>query len=758
MDKKDTEFTAKLLATFKIEAEEHIQALSKEIVAFEQSKDPEEKKKLLESIFREAHSLKGAARSVNQLTIQTVCQALENVLAALKQERLQPSKEIINGMYATLDLIQKILSGDHAHVDKDTVNALIHTLDQFLEGQPKQQAIPETKKIIEIKEEVPLPPTQPIREPERTIRVSERKLDLLFQQIEEMLSIKLNAYHHHEFLRQIYTELNAWEKKWKNSQPGMKSFLEIIEQQKTAENGKQKPLQALFTFYKWQESFFSSLDETLKLLLKRFSQDLHFAGSAVDSIMEDTRKLLMQPFSTLFEMMPRMARDLAESTGKEVHLEFVGEQVEVDRRILEEMKDPLIHLIRNCIDHGIETPLERENAHKPRQGNIKISAAQTGGNTVELVITDDGKGIDISRVKEAAIKIGALSPDEGNAMSDSQAIYLIFRSGVSTSKTVSDLSGRGVGMGVVQEKVDRLGGSIHVDTATGVGSTFRIILPTTLATFRGIFVKAGGQDFILPTLHIQRVLQIQQKEIQSFEGHLGIILEGQSIPILSLTDLLQLSSSLTNSDKQKPAVALLVAQKDLSAALIVEEVINEQEVLLKPINPHLNPSPHVLAATVAQSGEVIPVLNSFELLKSALSTHFQPRLVEAKIEKQPAKMHVLIAEDSTTTRMLLRNIIQSLGYDVTTAKDGQEAWAIFNSTPIDLVISDVEMPNMDGLTLAKNIRSAAHNESVPIVLCTSLASEEDRKRGFNAGANAYLDKADFTETKLVNVISRVLKK
>jgi two-component system chemotaxis sensor kinase CheA len=751
MDKKESDFAAKLLATFKVEADEHLQILSKTILSLETNGNPLQQKQLIEAIFREVHSLKGAARSVNQLTIQTICQAVENVLAALKQERLNISKDIFNSLYVSTDYIQKILSGNAAAIDKEKVSDLLQKLDGFLTD--KQLEIPKQTSTLAPKAEQELMKLTALSvDQDKTIRVSEKKLDRLFQEVEEMLSLKLNAHQQNIALKEIQMEVHRWERKWRQSLSGIGALNDVVNDDNVVPSGKKKQLLSFFSFCKWQETFFTYLDNTIKNLLRKTSQDYQFAGSTVDMIIEDTRKLLMQPFSSLFTIFPRMARDLAEATGKEVELTFVGEQVEVDRRILEEVKDPLMHLIRNCIDHGIESKEVRKELHKPPKGIIKIAATQASENIVELEISDDGKGIDLDKVKAAALKAGFIQEQEANKLSETQLISLIFHSGISTSEQITELSGRGVGMGVVQEKVNKLGGHIEIKTTKNKGTLFRLMLPTTLATFRGVSIKLSNREFILPTQCLQRVLSINQERIKNVEGHASIVNQEEVLPLVNLASILHLP--MTNQTAEtNPLTAIVMKQQELSVAFVVDEVINEQEVLLKPIGHHLTPVPGILAATISQSGEIIPILNPSDLMKFAMceKAHF---LSEKHQEKEKK---ILIAEDSTTTRLLLKTIIEANGFLTIIAKDGLEAWNLFNSEEeVGLIISDVEMPNMDGLTLTHKIRSSKKGKTVPIILCSSLASKDDQERGTAAGANHYLDKSEFTETKLLNVIHKSL--
>ena len=372
-------------------------------------------------------------------------------------------------------------------------------------------------------------------------------------------------------------------------------------------------------------------------------------------------------------------------------------------------------------------------------------------------MSDDGAGIDAATVKQAAVKKGLLTAQAVDALDEQAAIDLIFRSEVTTSPIVTDISGRGLGMAIVREKVENLGGQLSVETHLHQGTTFRIVLPLTLATFRSVFVRAADAIFAVPTTHIERVVRLEPHEIITLEGKHAILLDGQPIAFVSLDELLQLPrKKQPKTQETTVGVALILEAAETRIACGVDEVLNEQEVLFKQLGMYLAQVPNVAGATVLGSGHVVPILHIPDLLKSVTigARAYTGRNSETGNAETGTKS-VLLAEDSITSRMLLKGILESAGYQVTTAVDGCDAFTIFQKTNFDLVVSDVEMPRMNGFELTTKIRGTSGTQ-LPVVLVTGLDSCEDRERGIAAGADAYIVKTNFDQSNLLDVVQRLL--
>ncbi|OPX93287.1 MAG: Gliding motility regulatory protein [Pelotomaculum sp. PtaB.Bin104] len=763
-NKKENGLLKRLRSLFKIEAEERLKAMSAGLLELERTPDVESQTAVVEAIFREAHSLKGAARAVNMTDIETICQSLESVLAILKRKEINPSPELFDTLHYAVDTISKLLSTTEG--EQVLITKLIQQLAELETG--KQSGSTRTEEPIpKLKRNIPTSPpvsdyhlsqiagidTAGQADPSildkpsvsGTVRISTEKLDSLLLQAEEMLSIKLTADRHACDLRDIQDILGCWDKECEKYHPGTQTDKNNLQFAKLVE------------FLDRNHNFIKLLESKVKNLIKLAEHDRRSIGAVVDNFQKDTRKALMLPFSSLLATFPMMIRDLSRVQNKEVELILQGSEIEIDKRILEDMKDPLIHLLRNCIDHGIEKPEERERSKKPRCGKIAVTISQVSGHKVEILVSDDGIGINLDKVKESAVNKGILTKNECDKLREQEALALIFQSEVSTSPIITDISGRGLGLAIVREKVERLGGVITVETQPQNGSLFHMIIPVTLATFRGILVRVAEQFFIIPSTNVDRVMRIKQDEIKTVENKEIISLKGCAVSFVRLADVLELTPQENKDSSLGYIPVLLLGTAEKRIAFAVDEIVCEQEVLVKSLGKQLSRVRNISGATVLGSGRVVPVLNVPDLLKSTVWIKNAPVETASATGKAGLnKKSILVVEDSITSRMLLKNILESSGYSVKTAVDGIEALTALRTDDYDLVVSDVEMPRMNGFDLTSRIRMDKKYARLPVVLVTGLDSREDRERGIDAGADAYIVKSSFDHGNLLEVINKLI--
>jgi len=425
---------------------------------------------------------------------------------------------------------------------------------------------------------------------------------------------------------------------------------------------------------------------------------------------------------------------------------------------LEELKDPLIHLIRNCIDHGIETTNERLRKRKPPKGKIELKILQNIDRKIELHLSDDGSGLDKNKIIQAALKSGILSPAEIEKLTDKEVYALIFKSGISTSPIITTVSGRGLGMSIVAEKVAKLGGSIDFESQKDVGTEFILSLPQTITTFRGILVKTSEQQFIIPSYVFERVIRVKNTEISTVESRKSIRYNNETLAISFLSDVLKIPSAKKRnlSEDYFQTIILCFSQKKM--AFVVDEIVGEHEGLVKDLGLQLSRVTNISGATILGSGRVVPILNPSELMDSVTQANSSldyayktPGKSEDVIQKR-----ILVAEDSITVRTLLRNFIESAGYFVKTTVDGMEAFEVIQHDSFDLIVSDVEMPRMNGFELTAKIRENSDHANLPVILVTALETAEDKQRGMEVGANAYITKSNFEKSNLIDTIQRLL--
>jgi two-component system chemotaxis sensor kinase CheA len=422
--------------------------------------------------------------------------------------------------------------------------------------------------------------------------------------------------------------------------------------------------------------------------------------------------------------------------------------------MLEEMKDPFIHLIRNCIDHGLEKPEERVRSGKPATGTITVTIAHGADKHAEILVSDDGAGIDAGRVREVAVGLGLVSRDDAETLDDAAILPLVFRSGMTTCRIITDISGRGLGLAIVREKVEKLGGAVSCESTAEAGTAFRIRLPLSLAAFRGVLVRAGEQLFVLPTSHVEQVTRIRREQIVTVENRETIALQGRVIPLLPLTAVLGLPPRPGRDAERKFLIAAVLQSSEKRIAVAVDEIEGEQEVLVKGLGRQLARLRNVAGSTILGNGKVVPILSVPDLVASAVRVSAAGLPASAPREAPARRSSILVAEDSVTSRTLLKNILEAAGYDVRTAVDGVDAFTTLKTGDFDLLVSDVDMPRMNGFDLTAKIRSDKKLSDLPVVLVTALDSRADRERGVDAGANAYIVKSSFDQSNLLEVIGR----
>jgi two-component system, chemotaxis family, sensor kinase CheA len=763
MDSKDDEFLKRIHATFQIEAQEHLNAFSAGLIEIEKPQNQEKLNEIIEVMFREIHSLKGAARSIDQKEIESMCQPLESVFFALKRKEIKLCTSYFDLFYKVVERLAKIITDSGLKLpfaDRQIHRELIRELKEITEGisiksntnEPltsKESKLVEYLQVdsVENESETGIEKTAKTLLQE-VVRVKISKLDPLLLQAEEMIQAKKAINQRIHELKQI----NTWTNEWK------------------LESMRWNVHRSIVSFALWNdwiegnETRLIKLESQLSELASSLERDKYSLDGMVDNHLEGMRQILMLPVSSIVEAFPGMVREIAREQNKRIDFIVRDAEMEVDKRILEELKDPLIHLIRNSIDHGIEKPEERISQHKPANGRITLAFAAKEGGQFEITLSDDGKGIDKNTVLMEAIKSGILSQEAAERMNPKEILSLIYQSGFSTSSIVTDMSGRGLGLSIVREKIEKLNGIISLETEVNVGTTFHILLPMTLTTFRGIVVKVKEHRFIIPTMNVERVLKIDNRKIRTVNNIDTIQIGGQILSIADLGEVLGLpehkhvstyesESGITGLNQLRVVVLVSGAQR---IAIKVDEVLDEQQVLVKSLGKLLNRVRNISGATILGSGKVVPVLHIGDLIKSALRPIVKDN-EQHSLQKIVAKRKkILVTDDSITSRTLIKNILETAGYKVSTAVDGADAFTKACSNEFDLIVSDVDMPRMSGFELTAKIRSDKKLSSMPVILLTALGSDEDRERGIEVRADAYLIKKNFDQNNLLEVIGKII--
>jgi two-component system chemotaxis sensor kinase CheA len=691
MPRRDAELKARLLATFRVEAEEHLGALSANLLALGEAPGGERGSALVEATFREMHTLKGAARSVGLRDVEQVCAACEALLSAIKRARTPPVRAVLAPLEDALDAVARLLAGEPA-ATAELVTRLERAVSAPGDSAP------------------PAPPREPapVRTAPGTIRLAAADLDVLLRRAEELLAIKLTA--------------DDWV---------LRAEALVVELRRLRTERDVPELRAV--------------EAGARSMLSRLRLDRRTIATTVDGLLDETRRVRMMPASTVLDVFPRMVRDVAEGQGKEAEWVVAGRDLEVDRRVLETIKDPLLHLVRNALDHGLEPPDARVAAGKPRRGRIAVSMRSLEGGRVEIVVSDDGRGIDPARVRDAAKRARVAVAE------DAEPLELIFRSGLSTSFVITDVSGHGLGLAIVKEQVERLGGQVTVESRLGAGTAVRLVVPATIATFRGLLVRAAGDEFLISLEAVERVVPLADDEPVFVDGREAIRHGGEVLPCAPLDALLELERSEAGSAR----TCAVVTGGGERAAIRVDEVVGEREVLVKDFTPPLVRVRNVAGAGLLGAGELVLVLRPADLVRGVRTSRPARREARAAVPVPPRAPAVLVVDDAVTTRAMERGLLEMAGYRVSVAVDGLDAWTTLRTGEFDLVVSDVDMPRMDGFELTARIRADERLADLPVVLVSALEARADKERGIEVGANAYVVKSSFERSNLLDIIRRL---
>ena len=763
----DAGLQGQLVGIFGAEASERVQAMNHHLLALEADLSGDELDEQLAGLFREAHSLKGAAGAVGMAEVEAIAHRLESVFQGVRSGAVRLLPAAFDVLYAGVDaigtLVPAALDGRRAEVD---VHATVVALERLAEtgtpppppgtphpapgtpepgppavGAPEREGSPTAGSGDPAVHSPPPaasgPPGARPAGAEETIRVAVAKLDTLMNQVGELVVARIAADQQLGQLRDLQHELAQWELAWRTARPGRR-----------APDGT-----ALARFVEAGVGRLGGIRRRVDLLARGSRAEGRRLAQVVDELRDEVRRARMLPVSTVFDGFPRLHRDITRELGKEADLEVRGGDVEVDRAVLEQLRAPLTHLLRNALDHGLEAVEARAAAGKARRGSVVVAAIQREG-VLQVEVADDGAGIDVARVRAKALERGLLTAEAAQRSDDRDVLDLVFRSGFSTATQVTGLSGRGVGLDVVREHVERLHGTITVDTQIGRGTRFRLELPLTVATTLCLLVGAAGRPFGLPVTNVVRIERVRDQETGSVGGSPVLLVDGRPIPVVPAAGLL----GLPQGAGPGAGTVVVVGSAERRTALAVESLLGVQEVVIKPLPWPFARVRGTAGATTLASGEVVMILNAADLTRPGQATAPGILTREPSPEEPapPRQATVLVVDDSAVTRTLEKGILEAAGYQVRVAADGAAALDLLRREPCDLVVTDVEMPRLDGFSLTAGIRADDGLGDLPVVLVTSLDSEDDRHRGVEVGADAYIVKGAFDQDRLLETIRRLI--
>lgn len=755
-----------LQAAFSAELEERVQALNRFLLRLEREDaghgGDQARTETLDALFREAHSLKGAARAVELTDVEQVTHALESALDAARRSGRQPAQPWFDTVYRAVDTLAAVGRPAPAGKASPPEDPGLSEVLAGLQGRGLRGTLASTPAAPPVPAAaLPAPAGRRDTPTSESVRVAVVKLDALLSQAGELSVTQLRIEQRLRQVRELRQDVAQWRREWRGSR-GLRAGVRRAAGQPAGTEAQtggtlRRELDGLLRFVERAERRTQTVLDQIEALAVELRHDTAQLGLVTRAIGDAVMGVRLLPVATIFAPFERMVRDLTRESGKEAQLVLTGGETEIDRKILEQLRDPLVHMLRNAADHGIELPERRAALGKPPAGTIRLAATQRG-STVEIELTDDGAGIDPSHLRQSAVKKGLLSEEQASGLDDRAALELIFRPGFSTSITVTDTSGRGVGMDVVREHLERLSGQVAVSSVPGQGTRLALTVPLTLATSRAILVEQTGQLFAVPSAMVERTARVQERQLVRLEGRLAVEIGGHPLPVVDLAAILEhptAGSKGAGRGGWRPFFVL--RQGERRVALLADRLVGEQEIVVKRLSWPLRRVRNVAGATVLGSGQVVPILNPSDLLKTATRFQHAPGVVAmTAAQPEPVRPRLLVVDDSLTTRTLERSILEAAGYEVTGAADGLEALGVLRAGPIDLVVSDVNMPGLDGFGLTAEIRRDAALRQIPVVLVTSLDAREHRERGVAAGADAYIVKGRFDQTQLLETIGRLL--
>jgi two-component system sensor histidine kinase and response regulator WspE len=745
-----------LLELFSLEAEAQTQVLSAGLLALE--RDPTQADHL-ESCMRAAHSLKGAARIVGVDAGVSVAHVMEDCLVSAQEGRLYLRPEHIDALLQGTDLLMRIATPNSVSGPAE-IDAYVALMGRLLD--PMAVAVPNLAPAVPVMAELQLEAPAPVIEApapsveplpvapkqtrrtengERVLRVTAERLnsllDLSSKSLVETLRLKPHLATMQRLKRMQSNSLRALE----NLNVHLKDQALSLEAREALEDARRL------------------LAESQQLLAEKNAELDEFAWQASQraQVLYDTALACrMRPFADVLTGQVRMVRDLGRSLGKQVRLEIEGEKTQVDRDVLEKLEAPLTHLLRNAVDHGIETAEQRLLAGKPEEGLIRLRASHQAGLLV-LELSDDGNGVDLEKVRRSIVERQLSPADTAAQLSEEELLTFLFLPGFSLRDTVTEVSGRGVGLDAVQHMVRQLRGAVVLEQTAGEGSHFHLEVPLTLSVVRSLVVEVGDEAYAFPLAHIERMCDLQPADIVQVEGRQHFWHEGRHVGLVAASQLLQRPA---NQVAQQTLKVVVIRERDTIYGIAVERFIGERTLVVLPLDERLGKVQDISAGALLDDGSVVLIVDVEDMLRSVdklLNTGRLERIARHSNQAvEAARKRILVVDDSLTVRELQRKLLLNRGYDVAVAVDGMDGWNALRSEDFDLLITDIDMPRMDGIELVSLLRRDNRLQSLPVMVVSYKDREEDRRRGLDAGADYYLAKASFHDDALLDAVVELI--
>ncbi|SOZ39005.1 hybrid sensor histidine kinase/response regulator [Cupriavidus neocaledonicus] len=754
---------ASLLDLFALEADAQAEILNAGLLALERNPGAPEQ---LEACMRAAHSLKGAARIVGLDGGVRLAHAMEDCLVAA-QGGMPLAAAHIDALLQGTDLLLRIghppggdpdWSEQAGRAEIDAVVQRLNSLDGG--GMPAQPAATDAPAPAPVHAPAAAPPVDPEPAPAAPIAAHakdghERMLRVNADALDQLLALSGEAMVESHWLRPFGASL---QKARRQQARALRAADTLQQALREAQDGA--GAQALSAAHAALAELRQLLDDGHQQLAARLDEFEHYdhrATRLARRLYDSALASRMRPLSDGLAGYARMVRDLGRSLGKSVHLELSGAGTQVDRDILEALDAPLAHLLRNAVDHGIEAPAVRAALGKPPEGVVTLHARHNAGR-LQIEISDDGAGVDLEALRRAIVRRRLASEDTAARLSQAELLDFLLLPGFSMRETVSEVSGRGVGLDAVQEMVRRVRGSLRLTQQPGHGLHFSLELPLTLSVVRTLLVDVAGEAYAFPLGRVLRATAVARGEIEQTEGHQHFRHEGRAIGLVSAAQVLQREGADAPAREQVPVV--VIGEGERTYGIAVDRMLGERLLVVQPLPAALGKIRDIAAGSLTDDGTPVLIFDVEDMIRSVEKLVSEGRIEGvrqgAAASVQARARRVLVVDDSLTVRELQRKLLAGRGYDVTVAVDGMDGWNVLRAEPFDLVITDIDMPRMDGIELVRRIRQDAALRQLPVMVVSYKDREQDRQRGLEAGADYYLAKGSFHDAALLDAVQDLI--
>jgi len=742
------EVDAELLDMFRAEVEEQIATLQDAVVALDAGGDAAQH---LGTCMRAAHSLKGAARIVGIDTGVQLAHAMEDAFEGARKGTLTLGAHHIDRLLAAGDYLAHLGKIDLAamtgwlEAEAPAIAALVAELEAIGRGDhkpaaPAPPATPEAKTDAAAEAKTaPEPPPKP--EASETETRAAQSVKVSTETLAKFMGVSAQVLIDARRLQSTVESLQQVRRRLARLERALGSDARTGINRTSASDIVRQEIAAL------RDDFAERIDE--------FETQSGRSLVNADLLYGEVLRSRMRPFSDVVGGFPRLIRDVARQLDKKANLEIIGRNTGMDRDIASALDSPLGHLLRNAVDHGLEMPEDRRAAGKPEEGTITLEARHRGGALV-VTVTDDGKGIDVEGLRAKIVEKGLIDAETARSLSEAETLEFLFLPGFSTAARITDISGRGVGLDVVQSTVQRAGGVVHVTSVHGRGSTFELQMPVARSVVRALLVTIGGSPWALPLARIDEIRQVDAADVRMIEGRRIIDVDGVDVGVVPLAEVLELTADEARSDT---LTLVMIREQGQRFGLEVEGVVGEQELVVRPLDQRLGKVPDVLASSLLDNGTAVLILDIEDLVRSVDSLLAQGRLRgnrRGRADSTRRARHILVVDDSLTVRETERKLLERAGYLVDVAVDGVAGWNALRLGNYDLLLTDVDMPRMTGIDLTRAVRDDARLRDLPVMIVSYKEREEDRRAGFEAGADRYITKASFRDDSLLKAVEELI--